>query len=160
MQAKQGDKKGTKSLSQVLNVHRDVFERARTLLPTLPEGPARGATPATLAEAQAQINERLQSQAAGKDPKSKSKAGPAQPAEPAVPGARIGGASPHSAFWTLVEVSRAPQSSSRGEPMRQCMPAPHSTAQLAAVERTHSHTPLPLSLILPMPPPKPAGLLP
>lgn len=129
MQAKQGDKKGTKSLSEVLNVHRDVFERARALLPTLPEGPARGATPATLAEAQAQINERLQSQAAGKDPKSKAKAGPAQSAEPAVPGARIGGAS-HSAFWTLVEVSRAPQScSSRGDaPMRQHMPDPHSTA--------------------------------
>lgn len=104
MDAKQGDKKPQKTLSEVLNVNRDVFERARALLPSLPEGGKRGATPATLAEAMAQIQERQLSQQASKDPKAKSKAGPAQPAEQAVPGARIGGSVPNSAFWTLVEV--------------------------------------------------------
>lgn len=106
MDAKQGDKKTLRSLSEFLNVNRDVFERAKALLPSLPEGSKRGAPPATLADAMAQIQERQQSQTAAKDPKAKSKAGPAQPADQAVPGARIGGSVPNSAFWTLVEVRR------------------------------------------------------
>jgi nucleoid-associated protein YgaU len=105
MDAKQGEKKAPKRLSEVLNINRDVFERARALLPSIPEGSKRGAPPATLADAMAQIQERQQSQAAAKDPKAKSKAGPAHPADQAVPGARIGGSVPNSAFWTLVEVS-------------------------------------------------------
>jgi hypothetical protein len=104
MDAKTGDTKAPRSLAEVLNVNRDVFERARALLPSLPDGSKRPAPPATLADAQAQMQERLQSQAAAKDPKSKSKAVPAQPAEAAVPGARIGGSLTNSAFWSLVEV--------------------------------------------------------
>jgi hypothetical protein len=106
MEAKQGEKKAPKSLSEVLNLNRDVFERARILLPSLPEGSKRGAPPATLADAMAQIQERQQVQAAAKDPKSKAKAGAAHPADQTVPGARIGGSVPNSAFWTLVEVSK------------------------------------------------------
>lgn len=107
MEGKQGDKKGTRSLAEILSSHRDVFGRARAVLPSLPEGGRRGAPPATLADAVAQIQERQQNQQAAKDPKSKAKSAPAQPAEQAVPGALIGGSVPNSAFWTLVEVRRA-----------------------------------------------------
>lgn len=104
MEAKQGDKKASRTLAEVLNTGRDVFERARALLPTLPEG-TRGAAPATLADAMQLIQERQQSQQATKDPKSKSKTASAQQNEQAVPGARVGGAVQNSAYWTLVEVS-------------------------------------------------------
>ncbi len=104
MEGKQGDKKTLRTLAEVLNGHKDVFDRARALLPSLPEGGRRGAPPTTLADAMAQIQERQQSQLSAKDPKSKAKSGAAQPADAAVPGARIGGSVPNSAFWTLVEV--------------------------------------------------------
>lgn len=105
MDAEQQHKKGARTLAEVLNINKDVFDRARSLLPSLPDGSDRAAVPATLADAQQLIQERQQAQQAGKDPKTKAKSGVVQPIEQAVPGARVGGAGINSAYWTLVEVS-------------------------------------------------------
>jgi hypothetical protein len=99
-----------KTLAEVLNTSRDVFERARALLPSIPEATKQcEPAPATMAEALALIQERANAAAAAQQSDSKAKGGSKaaaapQPQEQGFPGARIGGATERSAFWTLVQV--------------------------------------------------------
>lgn len=134
MEAKQGDRKGSKPLSEVLNDKREVFERARAMLPSLPEGSRRGAAPATLADALQLVQERQQSLLAAKDPKAKAKAGSAaQHPEQLVPGARVGGSVQSSAYWTLVEVRERSKSKRGG-------PSGAAAGAVAARRQSQEHT--------------------
>lgn len=98
---KAAGKQGT--LAEALNAGRDVFEKARRLLPILPAGSNRPA-PATLGDAQALVQERQQQALQHKEPKPKQKGKEAPATDQAFPGARVGGANDNSAYWTLVEV--------------------------------------------------------
>jgi hypothetical protein len=93
---------------EALNAGRDVFERARRLLPSLPVGRSTP-PPATLGDAQALVQQKQEAaQQQHKEPKQKQKGGKEAPAtDQAFPGARIGGANDNSAYWTLVEVRMA-----------------------------------------------------
>jgi hypothetical protein len=93
------------ALAEALNAGRDVFEKARRLLPSLPAGRSTP-PPATLGDAQALVQQKQEAaQQQHKEPKPKQKGGKeASAADQAFPGARIGGANDYSAYWTLVEV--------------------------------------------------------
>eukprot|EP00879_Flechtneria_rotunda_P007903 GHRR01008280.1.p1 GENE.GHRR01008280.1~~GHRR01008280.1.p1 ORF type:complete len:1011 (+),score=480.95 GHRR01008280.1:595-3627(+) len=90
------------NLAQALNAGREVFERARSLLPCLPAAAQTVAAAATLSDA-AQLVQERQQQTQHKEPKPKQKGKDQPPAEQSFPGAKVGGATSNSAYWTLVE---------------------------------------------------------
>jgi hypothetical protein len=94
--------------AEALNAGRDIIEKARRLLPSLPAGRSTP-PPATLGDAQALVQQKQEAvQQQHKEPKSKQKGSKEAPAaDQAFPGARIGGANDNSAYWTLVEVGMA-----------------------------------------------------
>lgn len=106
--------------AEALNAGRDVFDKARRLLPSLPAGRSTP-PPATLGDAQALVQQKQEAaQQQHKEPKPKQKGGKeTSAADQAFPGARIGGANDNSAYWTLVEVRGA-----RGTSAPQLNPTP------------------------------------
>jgi hypothetical protein len=94
--------------AEALNAGRDIFDKARRLLPSLPVGRSTP-PPATLGDAQALVQQKQEAaQQQHKEPKQKQKGVKEAPAaDQAFPGARIGSANDNSAYWTLVEVGMA-----------------------------------------------------